>query len=151
MWACHEPHLFQGWRGGSNLLARDLLAVLAWEPCHCEPCRIHGVAISLPVLHLPAKLVTLDGVKRQKQSLCKQHLFFWDYFATLVMTKAKIATLRSRWQVVCTLAHGSCPRTLSLRTLKEWSNLFAIPVTSSVNILLQNFMITIHLLKRLYK
>ena len=26
---------------------------LAYEPCHCERCRIHGAAICLPVLHLP--------------------------------------------------------------------------------------------------
>ena len=52
---------------------------------------MHGAAIYLPVLHLPANLVTRDGVKRQKQSPCKQHLFL-DYFATLVMTKAKMTT-----------------------------------------------------------
>ena len=43
---------------------------------------------------LPANLVIAspNGVK---QSPCKQHLFL-DYFATLVMTKTKMATLRSR-------------------------------------------------------
>ncbi len=66
-----------------------------------ETCRIHGAAI-----YSHAVLVTRDGTKRfflrslnvslpratlvawWKQSLCKQHLFL-DYFATLVMTKAR--------------------------------------------------------------
>jgi len=30
---------------------------LPQAPCHCEPCRIHGAAICLPVLYLPQALV----------------------------------------------------------------------------------------------
>ena len=59
MWACHEPHLFQGWRGGSNLLARDLLAVLAWEPCHYEAWKAE--AISSPTdRHTTFAMTTLN-------------------------------------------------------------------------------------------
>jgi hypothetical protein len=39
--------------------------------------------------------LVIANSERVKQSACKQHLFL-DYFATLVMTKAKIAALRSR-------------------------------------------------------
>ena len=55
-----------------NILTTRFLSLaneLARESCHC------------------------DGVKRQKQSHRKQHLFL-DYFATLVMTKNKMATRR---------------------------------------------------------
>ena len=31
--------------------------------CHCEPCRIHGAAICLPVLHLPQALVIANPNK----------------------------------------------------------------------------------------
>ena len=76
-----------------NLPAVLVIAMeLARSSCHCD-----GTCRSVLVI---AKLLArtschCDGVKRQKQSFCKQHLFL-DYFAMLVMTKAKIATLRSR-------------------------------------------------------
>ena len=45
---------------------------------------------AMTTLNLPHASCHCDGVKRQKQSAFKQHLFL-DYFATLVMTKTKMA------------------------------------------------------------
>ena len=43
----------------NTFLFLHLLATCPWflpKICHCEPCRIHGAAICLPVLHLPQAL-----------------------------------------------------------------------------------------------
>ena len=77
----------------------------------------------------PMRFLSLAMERSDRSNLLTSHTCFFDYFATLVMTKAKIATLRSRWQftlrswwqLVCTLA----TRNLSLRTLQGWSNLLA--------------------------
>ena len=88
---------------GIKRIFLDLLAVLARGSCHCEPCRKHGMAISLPhdschsrwsekifPRSLSVSLPRATLVAWWTQSACKQHLFL-DYFATLVMTRAKMA------------------------------------------------------------
>jgi len=68
----------------------------------------------------PTRFLSLAMERSDRSNLLTSHTCFFDYFATLVMTKAKIATLRSRWQftlrsrwqLVCTLA----TRDLSLLT-----------------------------------
>ena len=38
--------------------------------CHCEPCRIHGVAICLPVLHLPQTLCHCEPCRIHGAAIC---------------------------------------------------------------------------------
>ena len=60
-----------------------------------------------------------DGVKRQKQSAFKQHLFL-DYFATLVMTKAKmVASHKASRHDNTEPCRASCTRFLSLRAVQN--------------------------------
>ena len=91
----------------------SLVCELARNSCHCETCRIHGAAISLPtdrhttfamtililslrwsekifLRSLNVSLPRATLVAWWKQSAYKQHLFL-DYFATLVMPK------KTRW------------------------------------------------------
>ena len=75
MWACHEAQGLSPWQPFCTC-SRFLLAVLARSSCHSKKTCHANLVIARRVEYTT------------RQSHCKQHLFL-DYFATLVMTKAR--------------------------------------------------------------
>ena len=103
-YSCHcETCRIHGTAISSLTDGHEAESLSPWQPWTCRGSCLRTLSLrwseKIFSRSLNVSLPRATLVAWWKQSPCKQHLFL-NYFATLVMTKTKIATLRSRWQVV---------------------------------------------------
>ena len=136
---------------------RDDNPELARESCHCEAWKAEAISLQTTFVFGLLRYARNDKSQDGREA---QGLSPWQPY-----TCHKFFVIAMEWNDRSNLLASRSPHyvrddNLFLHLLavlviamerSDRSNLIAIPGTSSVNILLQNFLITIHLLKRLYK